>query len=373
MRRTLCILALAVTSSSCSLGGDLSAPVVAADAAPDAVRDVGIDSAGEDAPDLGLEGLDPDAELPSDLECLSSADCFLTELCMDFRCGVADVECGSNAECTSPPECHQSPGRCIDGECEYDPLEVGAACQGDDLCRVGATCDETLTCVGGAPECELPEPECRGGRARVAVGAAGCHPGDGSCEYHFVATECAECDLEACLCDVACEPQNDGCVVGGCFDGGCVYTEVENGSPCTGGWCVNGACVECQENADCAPESECQVGACSPGGSCATVPAPDGSGCSMGEADGRCFDGACLGCRGDEDCFEDEPFCVDSVCQRCRVAEDCGADARACVDGGCAACATAEHCDDGDPCTFDYCATRIGECRNAAYAGCGAE
>ncbi len=122
---------------------------------------------------------------------------------------------------------------------------------------------------------------------------------------------------------------------------------------------------------DCVSEDMCQSGVCDAAGQCSFTQATDGMACQTDAFEGTCQEGRCVGCLSDTDCTEPaRPVCVDDVCVSCRVPADCEDGAMACTEGRCLYCDSASDCDDQDPCTFDYCARQVAQCRHPLYEDC---
>lgn len=127
------------------------------------------------------------------------AGCNDGRACTDNDTCEFDGGCGGTLRtCTSPlNSCYQPVGMCseaLDGGCAYTPVLLGqGTCTDNDACTFGDTCD----------------------------GVGGCRPGDRP-----------TCAARTCQVPApGCEP-----------DAGCLYTTLNNGTPCDGGFCVAGTC-----------------------------------------------------------------------------------------------------------------------------------
>ncbi len=94
--------------------------------------------------------------------CVPGQPCIPSDLCASQ--GVCDDRgvCAATEQqrCESPPSmCHAALGSCVDGECFYGSLPLGAPCEDGDGCTVADSCDGHGVCVPGAV-CPVPGP-CR--------------------------------------------------------------------------------------------------------------------------------------------------------------------------------------------------------------------
>lgn len=191
-----------------------------------------------------------------------------------------------------------------DGTCaECSDRDGGLACGGAMRCGPGGTCVQCLT-----------NSDCQGG-----VGGDG-RTGTGSLQ-------------EVCGLDHTCRRECAG-------NADCA------GFP-RGGVCVEGACSECQLDAQCAQSYPgrpfCHVGRAQCVQCQSNAQCPGGQVCS--ETDGTCGPA----CRSDDECAADLSFCTDGVCTRCRpfsLGEGCDAHSPRCNESGtqCLECARDDDC-----------------------------
>lgn len=134
------------------------------------------------------------------------------------------------------------------------------------------------------------------------------------------------------------------------------------------GPCPGGGQDDCLVNADCDDDNGCTTDTCNQ----TTYECSNAAACD----EDHCIDDACVECIENADCELDE-VCNDSnecegVLDLCAGDDDCE-DADICVDGLCVAangdvCAEDEHCGDGDDCTIDTCTD--GVCSNEVDPTC---
>jgi hypothetical protein len=256
------------------------------------------------------------------IECLSGncADGFCCNTPCFGECGACSVAQGASADGTCTAQDGDActagdlAGICNGFECTpIPPKALGEACTigtecESDFCADGVCC--TNACAGPCDACS------------EALGAES----DGFCQILTPGTACDDGDLctegDTCIgkgiCEsgdeVVCEPAE--CQVSGsCVQGECQFVDEEDGTPCSRGVCLNGACgpEPFLENGEpCAESAECGSRQC---------------------VDGVCCDSACEG-----------------ACEACSV------EAGGSEDGTCGG-TTGETCDDGDACTqVDACA-----------------
>ncbi len=274
-------------------------------------------------------------------------------------------------------------GTCDDG----NPCTVGESCQAGKC--VGATptiCDDGNPCT--ANPCS-PQSGC------LAIGlqnGAVCKPTD-KC------FQTGECDASKCVgktgvsCDDgnfctkdACDAQTGACtnspVSGACDDGiACTVNDKCEGKLCKGtpqGTSQNPCCTkheQCDDNNPCT-EDICKNGACeSDGGPLVGKKCDDGNLCTLG---GKCISGVCGG-HTIEQCPDGDPCTLDSCAPKIGCGHTKLPDGASCDDGdvcnGIARCksekcvpGTALDCNDGNPCTKDSCDLAKG-CKHAAHTG----
>ena len=154
------------------------------------------------------------------------------------------VECFDSNECTIDT--------CVDGACEFLPVEDGAACTDGNECTVDACADgacESTPVEDGAP-CAADDNECTAETCASGV--------------------CQSTPVED---GTPCRAAFDECTVEACASGVCESTPVEDGTAC--------------EDLD---GNECSVGVCETG-TCDATPVMNGTAC--GDGAGTCQDGSC--------------------------------------------------------------------------------
>lgn len=293
-------------------------------------------------------------------------------------CGQPDPQGGCADDCLTPPlpVCNGATlvsfsflGECVDGTCQYPPVETtcGFGCE-DGACQTAPLCD--TDCSDRASECD--------GETAVRFESAGCDS-EGACLYDEEREDCAAagrvCDQGACIvapgpcdgvdCSVPPAPfcAGETAVVFAaveCVDGECPWVEQRADCARVGRACIDGECVSRCDGVECnaAPPGYCEGVVAvnyAPEGNCIGT---DGS-CEYDAASrvpcdqnlgGRCLSGQCIEGRAcSEGCEEPPPSfcntniavrfnagaCVDGLCSFSEVVEDCGALGQRCFDGFC--------------------------------------
>ena len=262
-------------------------------ACQDGVTCNGAERCAPDNPDADEEGCVPGPDIVDD-----GIDCTI-DTC-DEENGVmhddANCTCTGDAQCTGM--CRT--GMCVQGQCTFDPLPEGTACDDGLACTSGDQCNADQVCIG-APDASF----CDDGL--FCNGEEACDPLS------------ARRDME-----------------------GCIQTPRElpdDGIECTRARCdedndeivIDASNCECQRDNDCT--AECMQGACNAQYVCNFRPAPpetrcdDGIQCTINDVCGE--DQACAGTPSDVECA-DESFCNgDEVCNPRRADPEAGG----CVPG----------------------------------------
>jgi hypothetical protein len=343
--------------------------------------------------------------------------CAMTEPCPDdYVCserGVCERACRVNADCPSGTECVA--GRCFllavaddGGVTETDGGSGGctspADCVSPDACEV---LDDRVACIEGAcryppKTCDEPPPgECidNDTKYRSYSGVGRCE--NGACVYAEVVIDCLDCRASCLLrCEgLTCNDSNGGCrSEGHCIPEQppvCEYVDAPDSTACdrggvggggADGFCKNGECVGCAEDANCDDGSACTSDVCMTAtSSCAHTPVSgacdDGDACTRVDA---CANGFCVG--GDPivcdtapgQCFEAAGTCdpADGTCVY--AAKEAGATCSddnacttmdGCVDGDCIGGPPLD-CDDQNECTDDGCDAASGCTHTNNTLGC---
>ncbi|MHC4836566.1 MAG: hypothetical protein ACYTF3_00040 [Planctomycetota bacterium] len=283
------------------------------------------------------------------VECLGDADCNGGQ-CVNNACEVCDpadhAGCGNNQLCCQQGnafEC-QGTGPGAGGQCEA----CGVACDQPTTNQCSARqcgCGAGPACAGGSPLCDDGLGQCV---ECLDDGACG-DPGAPEC-FEGICGVCDPTDHAGCAADELC-----------CSDG-------------NGGW-------ECQATDVDSQCAECGVACGDAGDACGDRECTCGPGADVcAGASPLCDDqGACVGCRDDDDCPNGE--CVNGACEVCDPAnhDGCGAEQLCCGDAQngyaceatgigsqCTACGVA--CGDG---SADACSGRTCECGGNAECGGG--
>jgi hypothetical protein len=177
----------------------------------------------------------------------------------------------------------------------YEPIGVG-------LGGSGATGGSEATGGGG-----------QGGLGPQGGGGSAPTCNDAACAQ--ASTECISCScLEGLVCDCDPLPQGTPCSGGVCVEGGCVEC-LDNSGCLNGGTCVQNLCVgaACTDSVLNGGETDVDCG----GPDCA--PCSLGSNCNVGEdcQTLRCDNGVCLTCNTQSDCSSTFLYCavVSSSCE----------------------------------------------------------
>ncbi len=288
--------------------------------------------------------------------------------CGEKNCNAA---CAENVT-TCPLDC----AACGDGTCSAGegptvcPTDCCGTC-GDGQCK-GFACGESATTC--AKDCS------------TACGNGKCEPGESP------ATCKEDCKFKTCG-NGFCEPDDGG--PKGCPEdckpgcGNCTCDKGEDWSNCPTdcGYCGDGICSTCAQNAEnaascgvdckaaeCLPNApgacddgiHCTTDGCTPNGVCVhalnTLPCDDGNVCTVGDL---CAKGACLPGAATQDCDDGNP-CTADPCdvkigckhkavlgQACDDGNACTKD-DLCTNGFCSG-GSLQDCKDGNPCTTDGC------------------
>lgn len=273
--------------------------------------------------------------------------------------------CG--APCTTPPDsCHKPLGTCWNGQCKYDPLEDGVACDDGSACTTGDACTGAA-CKGQAVVCSSPPANtCKDGSTLTVYTTPG-SCSEGSCSYPSAEVPCPlGCEAGACKGDpcksVTCTTPPSACHKnpGSCLAGSCSYL-ADEGKSCDDG----DACTtkdQCSSSAKCVgtaiacltpPANTCKdastLTSYAKQGSCAKGV------CSYPKSEVPCSHGCAAGaCKGDP--------CAGVTCTTPPSPAACYTSPGTCSDGKCSyAYADGKSCDDGNACTTgDQCTT--GKC-----------
>ncbi len=254
----------------------------------------------------------------------------------------ACVGCGSDTDCAAGTYCIPD-GSCA--ACRSDPpagcpagtVCVGGAhcyqCGNNNDCPSGELCDPgdhtCKQCLGDI-DCSGPTPRCAGG----------------TCVQCAISTDCpvASPVCQAGVC-VVCGSDGDcpgGYCTGSGADSQCVPCVAGDGTrPCQdGSFCVatGGAdqCEQCRDDGDCAAGQACFGGQCWRGCS---------SSADCGAEEPNCINGVCVKCGSDSDCAGNAPFdrCVNGLCVQCAASgynpDDCPANTPYCYSNTCEECA----------------------------------
>jgi len=299
------------------------------------------------------------------------------------ECNGVDDDCDGEtdeATCDDGNQC-TTDGCDPQSGCMNQPLSA-AECDDEDNCTIGDTCEDGV-CTGKSVVCKDGDP-CTDdvcdpvGGCMFPPNSASCSDGE-ACTFGDVCKggECAPGVL------VECDDYNP-CTTDGCSElEGCVHTPVDggcdDGNPCTmGEWCSAGKCVASKPK-DCNDGNPCTDDWCDPATGCVTAAnsaaCSDGSPCTLGDtcSGGECVPGAKMDCDDKNPCTDDScsPLlgCVHAASSKpCDDQDPCTV-TDTCIGGVCAGTGAAD-CDDGNVCTNDYCEPLIGCSHSPNAAPC---
>ncbi len=205
-------------------------------------------------------------------------------------CGNGQLEPGEDCD---PPDGIFCDDNCqaID-PCSPDPCNQGNVCS-PEVCSADANNQPLCTADPGS-----------------AAGNACSPPAGGTCD--------GQGNCVACTLDSDCE-DNNACTDNACVAGACVFTNDDTNQCTTGGLpgtCNAGSCEGLCTGVTCTSSVECVTEVCDPAdGQC--KPQNDGinTGCDLGGSPGVCDgQGACVQCNIDAQCASGES-CVNNVCE----------------------------------------------------------
>ncbi len=315
-----------------------------------------------------------------------------TPLCDDNRAGgAACVQCLVDGDCAGHPNggqcvenvckvcdpnghdgCGQNELCCDAGQpgvfrCEATSAQGGSQCEACDIqCSVQATnqcqgrrcgCGVNPPCGGNTPVCDDARGACV--ECNVDVDCNG-RPGGNQC-VNNVCRPCDPSDQAGCAANQLC--CNNACTATGggagqqceacnqtcgpsadtCDDRDCVCGVGANAQACGGNtpFCLNGACRGCRNNNDCGPDELCCNNACAPtGGAVGQQCTACGTACNQANSDG-CDDRSCR-CGAGAACGGATPVCDDANdrCVQCLADGDCAGNPNGneCVNNQCRRC-----------------------------------
>jgi hypothetical protein len=295
-----------------------------------------------------------------------NGDCIEVDLCQDVTCedtgndctvGVCNNQTGECDPMNLPDEtaCADDTGVCIEGECQ-----VGNMCD-------GVICDSGMLCVDGGT-CNPTNGQCEGG---------GNEPADTDCENGGVcdgAGACVECND-----GTQCPDDENQCTMAACALNICGQANVMNGMVCDlfglgDGFCEEGVCIEapdCILDTQCDDLDVCTINTCVEG-TCASIPAEDGTTCVAGGDPGSCQAGVCVALCDGVNCDDGNECTSDGACNPANGECEGGgfepmdtacAQAGGSVcdgEGTCVQCNSADQCtEDGNECTAAACQANV--------------
>ncbi|MDD5307886.1 MAG: hypothetical protein PHU25_11250 [Deltaproteobacteria bacterium] len=298
------------------------------------------------------------------LPCDDENACTLMDTCSDGTCiSSVPLNCDDANPCTDD-SCDPATG-CVHVN-NTDPCDDGSACTMGDVCLNGA-------CVGGPPrDCNDGNP-CTDDSCNPITGCvdtpntAACNDGnlctaDDTCSGGVCVggppVDCNDsnpCTNDSCIPNLGCWHNNNADV---CDDGDVCTTS----DACSGGACVGGPPLDCNDDNVCTDDTCNALLGCVRASN--TARCDDGNACTNNDT---CSNGVCVGAA--ITCNDGNP-CTDDTCD---PATGCvfSNNTRACSDGN--ACTTNDRCqsgtcmggpalvcNDGNLCTTDSCDTSVG-------------
>ncbi|MCA9537823.1 MAG: hypothetical protein KC620_02980, partial [Myxococcales bacterium] len=269
-------------------------------------------------PECANDGDCPDGEVCQDGRCFAcfvDDDCGPNAACVDGECVPAPPECFMDFDCLDGQICDVATQRCVDPECVIDDDCGGDICSngrcvppppGCDAAQPIAVGDVVQGATAGPDRLQQADPLCTVGEGasgpeavfvlQVPVDGDVCVSSAGSAIDTIVYVRAGACDDGAA--EVGCsddnpdltgEPRSSALTVGA--TAGTAYYIIVDGfggaagdftlsvqpgpcvpppdclqdGDCLGGFCVDGSCVECRNDGDCAPGDVCNPeGICLP-------------------------------------------------------------------------------------------------------------
>ena len=247
-----------------------------------AVSDDGFDS---------CAGILPNGENNNAARSTINVDCTVAQ-----GCGNGQIEPGE--ECDPPDGVFCDENCQLIDPCESDPCATG------DVCNPGVC---TADPVDNTPVCSTDPGS--------AVGTMCSPPEGGTCDGLGNCVSCTQ-DSE---CD-----DNEACTDNACVAGECVFTPNDNNQCSIDGFpgsCNGGVCEGLCTGVTCPDPGECVSGVCDPAtGDCSSQNDGINTGCDLGGNPGVCDGaGACVQCNEDAQCGAGET-CVNNACEASSIA-----------------------------------------------------
>lgn len=289
--------------------------------------------------------------------------------------------------CNNPPASHcdgnthlvvyKAPGTCSEGECSYGSVltlcEYGCA---NDVCN-GDPCEGKVCNSPLASYCDAD------GKLVVYEVEGTCSSHTGQCSYATVDPAYCEygcsdgrCKEDPCKGKVCNNPPARNCkdaftarvypAEGVCVRPAATCSYVPAEIPCPYG-CVNGVCLNCAEDGDCAGGQYCKSNSCE----VCDTDSKCGPSCQDCGA-GKCHQGSCVECTSDGQCGPGRR-CANNACAPCDTAQQCGPSCMSCsgatpaCSGGACVC-SGNSCGPNQQCIGNACA--VCKSQSACGAAC---
>lgn len=298
---------------------------------------------------------------------------------------------GTPISCPSAPQCAN--GMCINGACEFVPMDYGDGCDDDDacteydICTPGGCRGEPLNCVNSSSECMVGVCDPFNGCVAVPVeNYTRCNVNADACAglYYCLDGVCVSegpvvCPVSTNPCvEIVCNPEQ------GCAELPLYGLSCDDDNACTIGDVCNlqGVCTPGAIWLDCDDQNDCTDDFCAPSGGCTHVPISNCQQCNA-TADCsqqtcqqvHCVRGACryiavpvgFSCADNDVCNGHEVCTGNGVCVSLGplVCDD----QNSCTDDTCnptSGCAFTPNvlnsCSDNDPCTVNDACAANGTC-----------
>ena len=302
-------------------------------------------------------GLCTNPDLPNGTACNDNNSCTGGDTCQSGVCTG-----GAAVVCTPISACYTATCDPVKG-CQNTPAPAGTPCSDSNSCTIGDACDGNGTCVPGqqltCPPCQACNQASGTCVADPSQAGHAC-PGDGNlCFGSFACDQGGNC---AGVQPVTCAPL-DGCHVAGICapaTGLCSNPNAPDGTTCADG----NVCTHCQAGVctpiSCDDDDACTIDSCDPVTGCFYTPVncDDGNPCTVDTCDPV---SGCVHtpdnslCPPDNACFTGS---CDPVLGCVQTPVNCNDDDACTIDScdpvtGCFY--TPVNCDDGIDCTFDTC------------------
>ncbi|MDI3290925.1 kelch repeat-containing protein [Polyangium sp. 15x6] len=187
----------------------------------------------------------PDAAQPDGAACNDGNACTQTDTCQAGACtGATPVVCTALDSCHQPGTCNPATGVCNNpAKLDGSTCDDGNACSQTDTCQAGACVGTNAVICQAASPCHVP------GTCNPITGVCTnpAKPDGSACDDGNACTQTDACASGVCtgMAPISCEPLDECHLPGSCApaSGMCSNPAKPDGTPCTGGMCVAGVCM----------------------------------------------------------------------------------------------------------------------------------